>query len=72
MADRRAAGLWQPRPRDPSTAGGVKLTWASVDAIREQLAAGTSSRELASYYGVSMSLISLIARGRAWRELHRR
>lgn len=45
-----------------------KLNWESVREIRRRRAEGASLKELSSYYGVSISTISLIHLGQIWKE----
>lgn len=44
----------------------IKLTTATAGAVKRGLAEGRSQRSLADEFGVSRSMISLVARGKAW------
>lgn len=56
---------------DDRTRNGGKLTPAQVRTIRERLAAGESQGSLARRYGVAVSTIGMIKRGRLWAGLDR-
>jgi len=59
--------------RGRSTSGArnpnVKLTPEAVQAIRRERAAGRVLREIAAEYGVTMAMVSNIARGKSWATL---
>lgn len=62
----------RPRPNNPSPGeknGSAKLTEDQVRQIRRLRASGTSQREVAEQFGVSIPLVSLIHRRLVWREL---
>lgn len=68
MADARAKGRTVPPPRiTGSQMWNAKLTEASVVAIRQQYAAGTTQRALAAKFGVEPSSISQVVLGKSWR-----
>lgn len=51
--------------------GCAKLTEANVSRIIGLLAAGVSAKTICAAYGVSVSAVSLIARGKTWRHVSR-
>lgn len=55
--------------RKGSANGNHKLTEEQVGAIRQRLSAGQSQRSLGQEYGVSKTLIGLISKGRAWKNI---
>jgi hypothetical protein len=52
-----------------SQVGGAKLTEASVEVIKQQLAAGETCRAIAGQHGVAPKTIQRIMAGRTWRHV---
>lgn len=66
--DRNGGRTRPERVRRGELNGRAKLTAAQVREIRERVAAGGVTRaDLAAEYGVTDSLVSMIARGEIWR-----
>jgi hypothetical protein len=59
--DNLASRKWSSQPRT-----GVKISFDDAEAIRFRASRGESKQVLASEYGVSHSLVSLIVHGKRW------
>lgn len=64
--DREAAGRGITFIKRGSQYGNAKLNEEKVAVIKQRLAAGHVSNEIAKDYGVSIALISMIKHGRNW------